>query len=50
MSGSVYSRPELMVLKVINRQTAEKSGLNPNIIESMSGSGYSSPVLIVESV
>ena len=50
MSGSVYSRPELMVVKVINRQTAEKSGLNPNIIESMSGSGYSSPVLIVESV
>jgi hypothetical protein len=31
--GSVYSRPEL----IINRQTAEKSGLNPSIIESMSG-------------
>ena len=46
MSGSVFSRPEL----IINRQTAEKSGLNPSIIESMSGSGYSGPVLIVEKV
>ena len=46
MPSSKYSRPEL----IINRQTAEESGLNPNIIESMSGSGYSGPVLIVEKV
>ena len=44
MSGSKYSRPEL----IINRQTAEKYGLNPNIIES--GSGYSGQGLVVEAV
>jgi hypothetical protein len=39
--------------KVTNWQqwkTAKKSGLNPNIIESMSGSGYAGPELIVEEV
>ena len=39
--------------KVTNWQqwkTANKSGLNPKTVESMSGSGYAGPVLIVEEV
>ena len=50
---SISSRLPRKMEKVTNWQqwkTAKKSGLNPNIIESMSGSGYSGPVLIVEKV
>ena len=50
---SISSRLPRKMEKVTNWQqwkTAKKSGLNPNIIESMSGSGYSGPELIVEEV
>ena len=41
---------DIKVIEQINEATAEKSGLNPNTIGSMSGSGYSGPELIVEDV
>ena len=42
---------DMKIIEQINEATtAEKSGLNPNTIESMSGSGYSGPELIVEDV
>ena len=50
LSSSEDSEPEVIFQKVIYRQTAEKSGLNPSIIESMSSSGYSGPKLIVEKI
>ena len=48
LNSNTGSGPELRVEKGINKET--KSGLNPNIIESMSGSGYAGPELIVEEV
>ena len=42
---------DIKIIEQMNEATtAEKSGLNPNTIESMSGSGYSGPELIVEDV
>ena len=50
ISSSEDSETEYMGEKVIHRQTAEKSGLNSSTVESMIGSGYSGPALIVEKV
>ena len=50
ISSSEDSETEYMGEKVIHRQTGEKSGLNSSTVESMSGSGYSGPELIVEKV
>ena len=41
---------DVQVMGKLNEKTAVKTGLNPNTIESMSGSGYSGPQLIVEKV
>ena len=41
---------DIKVIEQINEATAEKSGLNPNTIRSMSGSGYTGPELVVEKV
>ena len=50
ISSSEDSETEYMGEKVIHRQTAEESGLNSSTVESMIGSGYSGPALIVEKV
>ena len=36
-----YSAPEVIIEKIINKKSAEKSGLNSTTVESMMGSGYS---------
>ena len=35
------SEPEVIIEKIINKKSAEKSGLNSTTVESMMGSGYS---------
>ena len=50
ISSSEDSETEYMGEKVIHKQTGEKSGLNSSTVESMIGSGYSGPALIVEKV
>ena len=41
---------DVEIIEQMNKTTVEKSGLNPSIVESMSGSGYSGPELIVENI
>ena len=41
---------DVQVMEQLNETTAEKSGLNLNTLESMAGSGYSGPELIIEKV
>ena len=43
-------RGDVQVTEQLNETTAEKSGLNLNTLESMAGSGYSGPELIIEKV
>ena len=44
------SGPEVIIEKVINRKSAEKSGLKSSTVESMSSSGDSGPEVIIEKV
>ena len=44
------SGSEVIIEKVINRKSAEKSGLKSSTVESMSGSGDSGPEVIIEKV
>ena len=41
---------DVEIMEQMNKTSPEKSGLNPSIVESMSGSGYTGPVLRVEKV
>ena len=44
------SGPEVIIEKVINRKSAEKSGLKSSTVESMSSSGDSGPEVVIEKV
>ena len=41
---------DVEIIEEMNKTSPEKSGLNPSILESMSGSGYTGPELVVEKV